>query len=176
MNQLIKNVQVYNTFTQSFEKKNVYIQEDKFYYICDDEPLESQEVIDGQGKYMIPGLIDIHMHIESSMTVPGEFSKAVLPHGVTTVVADPHEIANVFGIRGIETMISNDTTLDIFYGIPSSVPSTNEYLETTGGKIDAEIQLSEKQQSSRKNLYRSGSWLWKYQDGAPGISDWDRVL
>ena len=46
MNQLIKNVQVYNTFTQSFEKKNVYIQEDKFYYICDDEPLESQEVID----------------------------------------------------------------------------------------------------------------------------------
>ena len=114
MNQLIKNVQVYNTFTQSFEKKNVYIQEDKFYYICDDEPLESQEVIDGQGKYMIPGLIDIHMHIESSMTVPGEFSKAVLPHGVTTVVADPHEIANVFGIRGIETMISNDTTLDIF--------------------------------------------------------------
>ena len=43
-------------------------------------------------------------------------------------------------------------------------------------KIDAEIQLSEKQQSSRKNLYRSGSWLWKYQDGAPGISDWDRVL
>ena len=98
MNQLIKNVQVYNTFTQSFEKKNVYIQEDKFYYICDDEPLESQEVIDGQGKYMIPGLIDIHMHIESSMTVPGEFSKAVLPHGVTTVVADPHEIANVFGM------------------------------------------------------------------------------
>ena len=138
MNQLIKNVQVYNTFTQSFEKKNVYIQEDKFYYICDDEPLESQEVIDGQGKYMIPGLIDIHMHIESSMTVPGEFSKAVLPHGVTTVVADPHEIANVFGIRGIETMISNDTTLDIFYGIPSSVPSTNEHLETTGGKIDVD--------------------------------------
>ena len=57
------------------KKKNVYIQEDKFYYICDDEPLESQEVIDGQGKYMIPGLIDIHMHIESSMTVPGEFPK-----------------------------------------------------------------------------------------------------
>ena len=75
------------------------------------------------------------MHIESSMTVPGEFSKAVLPHGVTTVVADPHEIANVFGIRGIETMISNDTTLDIFYGIPSSVPSTNNNLETTGGAI-----------------------------------------
>lgn len=136
MNQLIKNVQVYNTFTQSFEKKNVYIQKDRFYYICDDEPLVVQQIIDGQGKYMIPGLIDIHMHIESSMTIPSEFSKAVLPHGVTTVVADPHEIANVFGVRGIETLVSNDTTLDIFYGIPSSVPSTNKQLETTGGQID----------------------------------------
>lgn len=137
MNQLIKNVQVYNTFTQSFEKKNVYIKKDKFYYICDDEPLIVQQIIDGQGKYMIPGLIDIHMHIESSMTIPSEFSKAVLPHGVTTIVADPHEIANVFGVRGIEAIISNDTTLDIFYGIPSSVPSTNKELETTGGQIDA---------------------------------------
>lgn len=138
MDQLIKNVHVYNTFTQSFEKKNVYIKEDKFYYICDDESLSVHKVIDGEGKYMIPGLIDIHMHIESSMTIPSEFSQAVLPHGVTTVVADPHEIANVFGIRGIETMISNETTLDIFYGIPSSVPSTNTCLETTGGKIDVE--------------------------------------
>ena len=138
MNQLIKNVQVYNTFTQNFEKKNVYIRNDKFYYICDDEPLVEEHIIDGQGKYMIPGLIDIHMHIESSMTIPNEFSKAVLPHGVTTVVADPHEIANVFGIEGIETILSNETTLDIFYGIPSSVPSTNEQLETTGGKIDVE--------------------------------------
>lgn len=138
MNQLIKNVQLYNTFTQSFEKKNIYIRDDKFYYICDDEPLDVENVIDGQEKYMIPGLIDIHMHIESSMTIPSEFSKAVLPHGVTTVVADPHEIANVFGVRGIETIVSNETTLDIFYGIPSSVPSTNEQLETTGGKIGEE--------------------------------------
>lgn len=138
IDQLIKNVQVYNTFIQSFEKKNVYVHEGKFYYLSDDVSLEASKIINGQGKYMIPGLIDIHMHIESSMTIPSEFSKAVLPHGVTTVVADPHEIANVFGIKGIEAVISNETTLDIFYGIPSSVPSTNNTLETTGGKIDVD--------------------------------------
>ena len=55
---------------------------------------------------------------------------------MTTVVADPHEIANVFGIDGIQSYMSNATTLDIFYGIPSSVPSTNASLETTGGKIE----------------------------------------
>lgn len=136
VDQLIKNANIYNTFTQSFELGNVYIQDGKFYHICQDACLESKQIIDAKGQYMIPGLIDIHMHIESSMTIPSEFSKAVLKHGVTTVVADPHEIANVFGIEGIQSYMSNATTLDIFYGIPSSVPSTNASLETTGGKID----------------------------------------
>lgn len=136
VDQLIKNANIYNTFTQSFEKGNVYILDGKFYHLCQDTCLDCNEVIDANGQYMIPGLIDIHMHIESSMTIPSEFSKAVLKHGVTTVVADPHEIANVFGIEGIKSYMSNATTLDIFYGIPSSVPSTNASLETTGGKID----------------------------------------
>ena len=95
----------------------------------------SENVIDGEDKYIIPGLIDIHMHIESSMTIPREFSKAAIKHGVTTVVADPHEIANVFGIRGIEEFIKFKGNLDIFYGIPSSVPSTSSSLETTGEQI-----------------------------------------
>lgn len=136
VDQLIKNAYIYNTFTQSFEQGNVYILDGKFYHLCQDTSLDCDEVIDAKGQYMIPGLIDIHMHIESSMTIPSEFSKAVLKHGVTTVVADPHEIANVFGIEGIKSYMSNATTLDIFYGIPSSVPSTNASLETTGGKID----------------------------------------
>jgi len=136
VDQLIKNVYIYNTFTQTFEYGQVYILDGKFYHICQDTCLESDDIIDAKGQYMIPGLIDIHMHIESSMTIPSEFSKAVLKHGVTTVVADPHEIANVFGIEGIQSYMSNATTLDIFYGIPSSVPSTNASLETTGGKID----------------------------------------
>ena len=62
---------------------------------------ETESVFDGTGKFVIPGLVDIHMHVESSMTYPEEFSRAVVPFGVTTVVADPHEIANVFGVEGI---------------------------------------------------------------------------
>ncbi|WP_317367137.1 adenine deaminase C-terminal domain-containing protein [uncultured Tyzzerella sp.] len=133
---IIKNGNVYNTFLQQFENKDIAILNGKFYYISNNmTEIKANSVIDYKGKYIIPGFIDIHMHIESSMTVPSQFSKMVLPYGVTTVVADPHEIANVLGIDGINYFLSSDTTLDIFYGIPSSVPSTNSYLETTGGKI-----------------------------------------
>ena len=133
---IIKNSNVYNTFLQKFEIKDIAILDGKFYYISNNiTKLKSKNVIDYKNKYIIPGFIDIHMHIESSMTVPSEFSKMVLPCGVTTVVADPHEIANVLGINGINYFLSSETTLDIFYGIPSSVPSTNNNLETTGGAI-----------------------------------------
>ena len=134
---LIENAKVYNAFTHSFTEKSVYIKDGRFLHISEGpaEGLSAIVRIDAKGMHMIPGLIDIHMHIESSMTVPGIFSDAVLPHGVTTVVADPHEIANVFGIEGIEAFMKEDTLLDIFYGIPSSVPSTSPMLETTGGAI-----------------------------------------
>ncbi len=134
---ILKNGNVYNTFLQKFEIKDVAILNGKFYYISNNiNELKCNNIINCKNKYIIPGFIDIHMHIESSMTVPSQFSKMVLSHGVTTVVADPHEIANVLGIDGINHFISSDTTLDIFYGIPSSVPSTNSNLETTGGKIE----------------------------------------
>jgi adenine deaminase len=87
---------------------------------------------------LIPGLMDIHMHIESSMTSPSIFSEAVLTHGVTTVIADAHEIANVFGMEGLEAFFSQPSVMDIFYAIPSSVPSTTPELETTGGFIGVE--------------------------------------
>jgi len=90
-----------------------------------------------KGLYLIPGLIDIHMHIESSMTTPSEFSNAVLPHGTTTIVADCHEVANVFGVEGLESYMDLPSQIDIFYSIPSSVPSTSLALETSGGSIDA---------------------------------------
>lgn len=99
---------------------------------------EADRVVDAAGKYIIPGLIDIHMHIESSMTYPGEFSRAALPWGVTCVVADPHEIANVFGLEGIKSFMEQETELDIYYGIPSCVPSTRSDLETSGGQIGEE--------------------------------------
>ena len=99
-------------------------------------------MIDGSGMYMIPGLVDIHMHIESSMTYPAEFSRITLPYGVTTVVADAHEIANVFGLDGIQWFMGQETKLDIFYAIPSSVPATNDSLETSGAGI-GEAQVRE---------------------------------
>jgi adenine deaminase len=136
----IVNAQVFNTFTKKFEKKNVLIVNDKFYYITDDaiEDYQVAEVVDAKNQYLIPGLMDIHMHIESSMTSPSIFSEAVLTHGVTTVVADAHEIANVFGMEGLEAFFSQPSVMDIFYAIPSSVPSTMPELETTGGFIGVE--------------------------------------
>ena len=93
---IIKNLKVYNSYFKKFIKGDVLINKGKFLHIGKgyEDRLWSENVIDGEGKYIIPGLIDIHMHIESSMTIPREFSKAAIKHGVTTVVADPHEIAN----------------------------------------------------------------------------------
>lgn len=134
---IIKNLNVYNSYFKRFIQGDVVINDGKFLHIGSnyEERLTSKNIIDGNNKYMIPGLIDIHMHIESSMTIPSEFSKAAIKQGVTTVVADPHEIANVFGIDLINEFIKSKEKLDIFYGIPSSVPSTSSELETTGGEI-----------------------------------------
>lgn len=139
---LIKNGKVFNSFLKKFEHKNITIRDGKFYYISprdqDLSHLKPQKIIDAQGKYIVPGLIDIHMHIESSMVPPSTFSGAALSHGVTTIVADSHEIANVFGIEGLEVFMAQETDLDIYYAIPSSVPSTVPERETTGGIIGIE--------------------------------------
>ncbi|UPU39645.1 hypothetical protein MX850_02520 [Erysipelothrix sp. Poltava] len=126
---------LYNTSQRTFEKGDLYIQDSMIYHIGEADIIVDQE-IDAKGKWIIPGLIDIHMHIESSMTNPNEFSKTVLPMGTTTIVADAHEIGNVFGTQGLIDFMDIDTQLDIFYAIPSSVPSTNPFLETTGGIVD----------------------------------------
>ena len=137
---IIRNAWVYRTYRQCFEKMDIAIAGERFYNISPAVHLEAEAEVDAAGKYVIPGLIDIHMHIESSMTYPKEFSRRVLPHGVTCVVADPHEIANVFGVRGIRSFMDQKTKLDIFYGIPSSVPATNASLETSGAVIaDEEV-------------------------------------
>lgn len=145
LNLIIKDVKVFNAYFKKFIHANVAVLDDKFLYIGKEhnEDLCAKEVIDGKGMYMIPGLIDIHMHIESSMTTPNQLSQAIIQHGVTTIVADPHEIANVFGLEGIEAMINSNKqeTVDVLYGIPSSVPSTSEKLETTGGTINVEDVL-----------------------------------
>lgn len=134
---------LYNTSQRRFEKGDVYIKDAIIYHIGEADIIADYEV-NAEGKWILPGLIDIHMHIESSMTNPVEFSKTVLPMGTTTVVADAHEVGNVFGYEGLVDFMDFKTNLDIFYAIPSSVPSTNPNLETTGGLVNEEtvIKLS----------------------------------
>jgi len=88
--------------------------------------------------YILPGLIDSHVHIESSMTVPTRFAKMIVPRGTVGVVSDPHEIANVLGRKGVEFMIEegNKTPLKCFFGVPSCVPATD--FESSGGRIEVE--------------------------------------
>ena len=132
---ILKNVMVYQTFRQCFEKRDVAVAGEMFYCVSPAISYPGVREIDGKGRYMLPGLVDIHMHIESSMTYPGEFSRITLPYGVTTVVADAHEMANVFGMDGIRAFMAQKTKQDIFWAIPSSVPATNEKLETAGASL-----------------------------------------
>lgn len=92
---------------------------------------------DLHGAYLAPGFVEGHIHIESSMLAPLEFARAVVPHGTTTVVADPHELANVLGLEGIDFMIeqSEGLPINIYYMIPSCVPSSP--LETSGAELSA---------------------------------------
>ena len=120
----------------------VAIAEGRFAYVGPDAShcigLET-EVIEAEGRYMIPGLCDGHMHIESGMLTPAEFAAAVIPHGTTTMFTDPHEIANVLGLRGVRLM--HDEALmqpvNIFTQMPSCAPSAPG-LETTGYEITPE--------------------------------------
>lgn len=87
-------------------------------------------------RYILPGFIDAHIHIESSMLPPFEFARLAAQHGIVAAVADPHEIANVMGLKGVEFMYENslDAAIKIYFGAPSCVPATD--FETSGGKID----------------------------------------
>lgn len=139
---LIKNVKVFNSYLKKFRDGNVAILDGKFLYIDNSKSKEftSENVVDGNNRFMIPGFIDIHMHIESSMMTPAPFCHHLSKNGVTTIVAEPHEIANVFGEEGIEAMIKAEDSINtsVFYGVPSSVPSTSEELETTGAILGLE--------------------------------------
>ncbi|MCY3573622.1 MAG: adenine deaminase [Chloroflexi bacterium] len=98
---------------------------------------EGAREVDLAGKFVTPGLIDAHVHIESSLVTPPEFARAVLPHGVTTVITDPHEIANVLGMEGIHYMLeqAKGGQLNIFVMASSCVPAT--HMETAGAQLEA---------------------------------------
>lgn len=146
---LLKNARVYNSYYKKFREAHVAILDGRVFYVDTKKELEyeAKQVVECHEQYLIPGMIDIHMHIESTMTTPGPFCEQLAQNGVTTIISEPHEIANVKGIAGVEAMIEagKDCDIDIFYGIPSSVPSTDATLETTGATIgyDEMVKLSE---------------------------------
>ncbi|BBJ27698.1 adenine deaminase [Athalassotoga saccharophila] len=132
---LLKNCKIVNVFTGKIEEGNIALFRKRIAGIGD--YTQAKEVIDLGGNYVVPGLIDAHVHIESSMVDPVEFARSILPRGTTTIIADPHEIANVLGTEGIEYMLqyTEGIPLNIYMMIPSCVPATN--METNGSTIDA---------------------------------------
>lgn len=139
----IKNVKMLNVFTGEIYPATVFVHKGFFVHI-EDEDLEkgldlANEVVDGKGEYIIPGLIDAHVHVESSMLTPAKFAKAIIPHGTTTLFTDPHEVANVVGEEGVKYM--HDAALDLpmrqFVLVPSCVPAMPG-LEEAGASFDAE--------------------------------------
>ena len=129
---LIKNGRVVDVFSGQIEKKEVAIYDGTIVGFGD---YRAKKVVDVNGQFLCPGLIDGHVHIESSMVTIPEFARAVVPHGTTSVVIDPHEIANVLGVRGIRFMAESakNVPLNVFIMIPSCVPAT--HLETSGATL-----------------------------------------
>lgn len=122
---VITNAKIVNVFTGEIMTGDVAIADDT---IAGIGSYKGKSIVDAKGKYLIPGFIDGHVHIESSMLTPQEFAKILLLHGVTTVITDPHEIANVAGADGIQYMLdkSENLPLDIRVMLPSCVPAVPE--------------------------------------------------
>lgn len=131
---VIKNGQIVDVFNGDIIRGDVALKDGM---IAGIGSFQGVREIDAQGKYICPGFIDGHVHIESSMVSPVEFAKVVLPHGVTTVVADPHEIANVGGVSAIEYMLaaSDSLPLTVYLVLPSCVPCSP--FECNGSNITA---------------------------------------
>ncbi|MGA2518253.1 MAG: adenine deaminase [Thermodesulfobacteriota bacterium] len=131
---LIKNGRVVDVFSGQIEKKDVAIFGGVIVGFGD---YQAKETIDVKGDFLCPGLIDGHVHIESSMLTVPEFARAVLPNGTTSVVIDPHEIANVLGREGIRFMAESarNVPLNVFLMLPSCVPAT--HMETSGAVLKA---------------------------------------
>jgi adenine deaminase len=141
---LVRNVRIVDVFRLRIVSGWVGVAEGRFVFAEPaSEPCPSGAVqkIDGGGRYLVPGLIDAHMHIESSLLTPRRFAEAAVACGTTTVLADPHEVANVAGEAGIRWMIDASKALPLrtHFAIPSCVPATSAALEWTGAAIDEAV-------------------------------------
>jgi adenine deaminase len=133
---LFKNARIVNVFTGEIEKGNVALAEGMIAGIGDYQ--SAGEIIDLNNRFLAPGFIDGHVHLESSMLSPAQYVRAVVPRGTSAIVTDLHEIANVSGIEGMKYVVDSIRPLpmDIFLMAPSCVPAT--HLETSGASLDAE--------------------------------------
>lgn len=123
---VITDINVVDVFSQDIFKADVAVSAGYFVGIGEYKGYGKKE-INGSGKYIIPGFIDAHAHVESTLVTPVEYSNTSLPHGITGVVADPHEIANVCGVAGIEFILENSrqVPMDFYIMLPSCVPATS---------------------------------------------------
>jgi adenine deaminase len=130
---VLRNGQVLNVFTGEFQRTDVAVWDGRIAGLGAGYGAEQE--IDLEGRFVCPGLIDAHVHIESSMVTPFQFARAVVPRGTTTVIADPHEIANVCGVAGVDYMLgaSEGLPLSVMFALPSCVPAT--HLATAGASL-----------------------------------------
>jgi adenine deaminase len=133
---ILANARIVNVFTGEIEQGNIAVYDGMIAGIGD--YAQAEEVLDLEGKYLAPGFIDGHVHLESSMLDVAQYARAVVPHGTLSIVTDLHEIANVCGLEGIRYVMdsSRRLPLDFFLMAPSCVPAT--HLETSGANLDVE--------------------------------------
>ena len=144
---VVRGARVVDVLTQQVRTADVAVVGDRIAAVGPD--LAGREVVEAAGRYVAPGFIDAHVHIESSMVAPGRFADAVLPHGTTTIVSDPHEIANVLGVAGIEWMLraSEGLDLSVLMMAPACVPASP--LETVGRAAGRRRTLSDSPSATR---------------------------
>lgn len=130
---VLKNAKYLNVFSNEFLCGDIAVANG---VIAGVGKYDGKTEIDVSGKLVLPGFIDAHIHLESSMVTPAEFAKAVVAHGTTTVITDPHEITNVMGIDGVEYMIqaSQNLPIDVHFMMPSCVPATE--IDESGAELD----------------------------------------
>ena len=135
---LLTNVKIVNVFSGEIVAGNIAVADG---YIVGFGSYSAKKTVDMKGRFVCPGFVDSHFHIESSMTCITEFARAVIPSGTTTVIADPHEIANVLGADGINYMLesSKNQPMNIYFTLSSCVPATD--METSGAKLGVDELL-----------------------------------
>ena len=167
---VIKNCKIVNVFSGKIQEGDIAFSGNQIAGIGE---YEGVKVIDAEGRYAAPGFIDSHIHIESSYVSPEEIGRLLVPHGGTTIMADPHEIVNVCGIAGLDYMMkaAENTVLDVKYELLSCVPATP--FEHSGAVIDAEAM---KEPITREGIAGLGEFM-----NFPGVinaadSDLDKII